>query len=95
MGWFVNAEWSLSERIGASDLELTDYSRGISLLSSVSSCSIGIVLLKLQEAETFSRFVQDVLIDGGVRLVGLDPDDMRHRNRAGIFLRRQQCSSYS
>jgi uncharacterized protein len=38
--------------------------------------SIGIVLLKLQEGETFSRFVQDVLIDGGVRLVGLQPDDM-------------------
>ena len=32
--------------------------------------------MKLQEAETFSRFVQDVLIDSGVRLVGLDPDDM-------------------
>ena len=38
--------------------------------------SIGIVLLKLQEAETFSRFVQDVLVDGGVRLVRLQPDDM-------------------
>jgi hypothetical protein len=38
--------------------------------------SIGIILLKLEEAETLSRFVQDVLIDGGVRLVGLQPDDM-------------------
>ena len=38
--------------------------------------SIGIILLKLGEAEAFSRFVQDVLIDGAVRLVGLQPDDM-------------------
>lgn len=38
--------------------------------------SIGIILVKLGEAETFSRFVQDVLIDGAVRLVGLQPDDM-------------------
>ena len=38
--------------------------------------SIGVILLKLEEAETFSLFVQDVLIDGGVRLVGLQPDDM-------------------
>ena len=38
--------------------------------------SIGIILLKLGDAETFSRFVQDVLIDGTVRLVGLQPDDM-------------------
>jgi uncharacterized protein len=38
--------------------------------------SIGIILLKLGEAQTFSRFVQDVLIDGAVRLVGLQPDDM-------------------
>lgn len=38
--------------------------------------SIGIILLKLDEPETFSRFVQDVLIDSGVRLVGLEPDDM-------------------
>ena len=38
--------------------------------------SIGIILLKLEESETFSRFVQDLLIDGAVRLVGLQPDDM-------------------
>ena len=38
--------------------------------------SIGIILLKLGEAEAYSRFVQDVLIDGAVRLVGLQPDDM-------------------
>ena len=38
--------------------------------------SIGIILLKLEEAATFSRFVQDVLLDGAVRLVGLQPDDM-------------------
>jgi predicted nucleic acid-binding protein len=38
--------------------------------------SIGIILVKLGEAQTFSRFVQDVLIDGAVRLVGLEPDDM-------------------
>jgi predicted nucleic acid-binding protein len=38
--------------------------------------SIGIILLKLGEAGTLSRFVQDLLIDGGVRLVGLRPDDM-------------------
>jgi predicted nucleic acid-binding protein len=38
--------------------------------------SIGIILLKLEESETFSRFMRDVLIDGSVRLVGLQPDDM-------------------
>jgi len=32
--------------------------------------------LKLEEAETFSRFVQDVLVEGSVRLVGLQPDDV-------------------
>ena len=38
--------------------------------------SIGIILVKLGEAQTFSRFVQDVLIDGVVRLVALQPEDL-------------------
>ena len=38
--------------------------------------SIGIILIKLAEPATFSSFVQDVLITGAVRLVGLQPEDM-------------------
>ena len=38
-------------------------------LSDFTLHSIGIILLKLDEAATFARFVQDVLIDGVVRLV--------------------------
>jgi predicted nucleic acid-binding protein len=38
--------------------------------------SIGIILLKLREPATFSGFVQDVLIDGPARVVGLQPEDM-------------------
>jgi len=38
-------------------------------LSDFTLHSIGIILLKLDEATTFARFVQDVLIDGVVRLV--------------------------
>lgn len=48
--------------------------------------SIGIVLLKLGEPATFSGFVQDVLIDGAVRLVGLQPEDMTGLTEAaGIY----------
>src|SRR5215470_9320518 len=54
------------QRVANDQLYLTDFTLH----------SIGIILLKLNEAETFSRFVQDVLINGGVRLVGLQPDDM-------------------
>jgi len=45
-------------------------------LSDFTLHSIGIILLKLDEAATFARFVQDVLIDGVVRLVALQPEDM-------------------
>ena len=38
--------------------------------------SIGIILLKLDEPITFLRFLQDVLVDGGVRLIGLHLEDM-------------------
>ena len=44
--------------------------------------SIGIVLLKLGEPATFSGFVQDVLIDGAVRLVGLQPEDITRLTEA-------------
>ena len=38
--------------------------------------SIGIVLMKLGEPETFRGFVQDVLVDGAVQVVRLQPEDM-------------------
>jgi predicted nucleic acid-binding protein len=38
--------------------------------------SIGIVLTKLDHAQTFSRFVKDVLIDGAVHLIALRSEDM-------------------
>jgi predicted nucleic acid-binding protein len=44
--------------------------------------SIGIILLKLDEAQTFSRFVHDVLIDGAVRLVRLEPEDVAQIHHA-------------
>jgi len=54
------------QRVSSDRIYLTDFTLH----------SIGIILLKLEEAQTFSRFVQDVLVDGGVRLVGLQPDDV-------------------
>ena len=54
------------QRVSSEPLFLTDFSLH----------SVGIILLKLNEPATFSRFVQDVLIDGAVRLVGLQPEDM-------------------
>ena len=54
------------QRVPADRLCLTDFTLH----------SIGIILLKLDEPGTFSRFVQDVLIDGAVRLVELQPEDM-------------------
>ena len=54
------------QRVSSERLFLTDFSLH----------SVGIILLKLNEPATFSRFVQDVLIDGAVRLVGLQPEDM-------------------
>jgi len=54
------------QRVSSERLFLTDFSLH----------SVGIILLKLNEQATFSRFVQDVLIDGAVRLVGLQPEDM-------------------
>jgi hypothetical protein len=51
-------------------------------LTDFSLHSIGIVLLKLGEPATFAGFVQDVLIDGDVRLVGLQPEDMTRLTEA-------------
>jgi len=60
--------------------EVGDFLRRVSndrlYLTDFTLHSIGIILLKLEEAETFSRFVQDVLVEGSVRLVGLQPDDV-------------------
>jgi len=38
--------------------------------------SIGIVLLRLRKAELFRRFIRDTLLDGGVGLIRLGPEDM-------------------
>ena len=54
------------QRVSGDRLYLTDFTLH----------SIGIILLKLGKSETFSDFVRDVLIDGAVRLVGLQPEDM-------------------
>ena len=39
--------------------------------------SIGVILSRYNEPETLQRFTQDVLIDGAVTLVGLEPTDMQ------------------
>ncbi len=39
--------------------------------------SIGIILLRQKRTEAYLRFVADTLIDGGVGLVGLSPQDSR------------------
>ena len=55
------------ERVPADRLYLTDFTLH----------SIGIVLVKLGEAENLLNFVKDVLTDSGVRLAGVGPDDMK------------------
>ena len=54
------------QRISGERLYLTDFTLH----------SIGIILIKLGEPATFASFVQDVLINGAVRVVGLQPEDM-------------------
>ena len=54
------------QRVSGDRLYLTDFTLH----------SIGIVLMKLAEAATFRGFVQDVLIDGAVQVVQLQPEDM-------------------
>lgn len=39
--------------------------------------SIGIVLVRLKKTELFERFVEDLLIEGGVNLIRLSVDEMR------------------
>ena len=39
--------------------------------------SIGVILSRYNEPEILQRFTQDVLIDGAVTLVSLEPTDMR------------------
>jgi hypothetical protein len=46
------------------------------LITDFSFHSIGVVLCRLGHKEVFSLFVRDVLIDGAVSLVALNPDDM-------------------
>jgi uncharacterized protein len=38
--------------------------------------SIGIILIKLKNPDAYSIFIQDLVIDGAVQLVGLQPEDM-------------------
>ena len=54
------------DRVPAERLYLTDFTLH----------SIGIILVKLDEAEVFLNFVRDVLTDGGVRLAGVQPEEM-------------------
>ena len=61
------------ERIPGDQLYLTDFTLH----------SIGIILTRLDQAATFSDFVEDVLINGSVHLVGLQPEDMSLVTAAG------------
>jgi len=45
------------------------------MMSDFTFHSIGVILSRCQAPETLLRFTQDVLIDGGVALVGLAPND--------------------
>lgn len=40
--------------------------------------SIGVVLSRLNQLETLSRFVQDTFVDGAVVLIHLQPEDTEH-----------------
>jgi predicted nucleic acid-binding protein len=40
--------------------------------------SIGVVMVKLDRKDGLSRFVQDILIDGAVSLIHLEPEDTQH-----------------
>ncbi|GAB4542451.1 MAG: type II toxin-antitoxin system VapC family toxin [Anaerolineales bacterium] len=44
--------------------------------------SIGVLLFRMKKRETFSAFIEDVLINGGVRLLALRPDEM---SQSAIF----------
>lgn len=41
--------------------------------------SIGVILSRLDRREGLLRFVQDTLIDGAVRLIGLSPTDIQRQ----------------
>lgn len=56
-------------------LETTDPS--ILYLTDFTLHSIGIVLVRLKKTELFERFVEDLLIEGGVNLIRLSVDEMR------------------
>jgi len=57
---------SFLDRVPAEQLYLTDFTLH----------SIGIILVKLDEGEAFLNFVRDVLTNGGVRLAGVQPEEM-------------------
>ena len=61
------------ERVPGDQLYLTDFTLH----------SIGIILTRLDQVATFSDFVEDVLINGSVHLVGLQPEDMSLVTEAG------------
>ena len=61
------------ERIPGDKLYLTDFTFH----------SIGIILTRLDQSATFSEFVEDVLINGSVHLVGLQPEGMSRVTEAG------------
>jgi len=60
------------ERVPADRLYLTDFTLH----------SIGIVLVKLGEAENLLNFVKDVLAGSGVRLAGVGSDDVKSAIKA-------------
>jgi predicted nucleic acid-binding protein len=39
--------------------------------------SIGLILARLDQLDTFGSFLQDLFIDGGVGIVRLDPNEMK------------------
>ena len=45
-------------------------------LTDFSLHSIGIIMNRLQKLESFGSFVEDAFVQGGVRLVRLEPEDM-------------------
>ena len=63
----------LLERIPGDQLYLTDFTLH----------SIGIILTRLAQPTTFTDFVEDVLINSSVHLVGLQPEDMTRVTEAG------------
>jgi predicted nucleic acid-binding protein len=54
------------DRITSGQLLITDFSLH----------SIGVILTRLRRSETLLCFLQDVLIEGGVRLASITPEEM-------------------